>query len=95
MLSDYIGLNYTTDWDGFYMLLPSLANAVGEKYMSTIPLNDEYTLTNTEVKISVTENSVYVSYSGYTHEIKLFQLDNKFEFRLKHMLYNNYIKEVI
>jgi hypothetical protein len=95
MLGSLEGKKYTTDWDGFFRLLPGFATVVGEEYLNTIPIDDDNTLINTEVFVSITEDEVNVSYSGYTHKIKLFQLDQGLESRLKHMLHNKIIKEVL
>lgn len=95
MFDVYRGKKYSTKWEGYFILLPGLANSAGSKYIDSIPVDDDDTLVNTVVTIEFTDNSVLVKYAGHNHELLYTQLDDNFELRLTKLIGSHSLEEVI
>lgn len=94
MLGSLEGKKYTTDWDGFFRLLPGFATVVGEEYLNTIPIDDDNILINTVVNISITKDDLFVYFDNYNYSTPLFQLDEEFFQRLKRLLSTHEIRRI-
>jgi hypothetical protein len=94
MFEQYIGKNYKTKWDGFFILLPEIAHTSGSEYVESISVYDDATLVNTDVYVSFKEKELVVSYDKYVHKLSYLSLDMKLSNRVQMLLSNGSMFEI-